>query len=310
MTVEDIAHVVRQFEEGRAIWAYGSETERMNPIRDLNVIDATAFAMTQSEHLVNGMTKDQIELPLSDFEDCRPPFDDVMIAYSYEPVVKLHAVKPAWRQQVFFCSVERIKDEPDRLNDIANSQWDLRIMTGEGKFIEDIGQFAVVMPRTIWGIKLDENGKVTRTHREVNPGVDGEISSGDSSIENFHVYIALAVFNMANCANVQLVEPKRQRAERRRLDRVTKTAITNLMIEGTRARSHSHGGSGDSLGLIPAHTVRGHVAHYGACCPWHEPRGLLFGRLTKKVWVPSHARGNAEAGERKHSYTVRPDQEI
>lgn len=54
------------------------------------------------------------------------------------------------------------------------------------------------------------------------------------------------------------------------------------------------------------HSVRGHVAHYGDCCPGrHEPGGLLSGRTTGRVWVPQHARGVAALGQTHQTYVIK-----
>jgi hypothetical protein len=48
----------------------------------------------------------------------------------------------------------------------------------------------------------------------------------------------------------------------------------------------------------PGHTVRGHFAHYGSCCPAaaHEPKGRLFGRYDRKLWIDEHEAGKPELG--------------
>lgn len=59
---------------------------------------------------------------------------------------------------------------------------------------------------------------------------------------------------------------------------------------------------------VPARSRRRPVHHYGDCCPGrHEPRGLLFGERTGRVWVPQHARGDAEMGTTRQTFHLHAD---
>lgn len=113
----------------------------------------------------------------------------------------------------------------------------------------------------------------------------------------------LGSLNFLNCRNVELVEPERPRPQRRRLDRIgVKVTEINVFPMGKQTRS----GKGKPSAGVPLTPVRGHFAHYGACCPHHEPRGLLFGKYEGKFYVPQHARGSTDHGEyRQESVNLR-----
>lgn len=126
------------------------------------------------------------------------------------------------------------------------------------------------------------------------------LESGDDPWNNCAL-VTLAVLNFMNCRNVTLVEPKMERAERRRLDREgVKMNILSVYPAGLSSRSTSR--RDDPLG-IPLSTVTGHFASYGA----QYGRGLLFGKYEGRFWIPMHARGSKEHGMNVNDYDLKPD---
>lgn len=110
--------------------------------------------------------------------------------------------------------------------------------------------------------------------------------------------VMLAVLNFMNCRNVRMVEPKMERAERRRLERSgVKMNILNVLPAGVSSRSTSR--RDDPLG-VPLSTVNGHFAKYGP--EWG--RGLLFGKYAGRFWIPQHARGSREHGVNVNDYNL------
>lgn len=107
----------------------------------------------------------------------------------------------------------------------------------------------------------------------------------------------LQALNFLNCSNVDITEPKRPRAERRRIER-TGVHVHELTVypRGTSTRSLK----GESLHGTPLHSVRGHFSEYG---PKYN-KGLLFGKYEGRFWVPQHARGSAEHGVDVHDYKL------
>jgi len=109
--------------------------------------------------------------------------------------------------------------------------------------------------------------------------------------------VLLGALNFMNCRNVKLVEPQRPRPERRRLARTGVIVQTINVFPVGRSTRGSGGGSSEGS---PLTSVRGHFAAYG---PEHG-RGLLFGRLAGRFWIPQHARGSAERGETQSDYRL------
>lgn len=124
-----------------------------------------------------------------------------------------------------------------------------------------------------------------------------ELPEGVVAINRSAVRTAMATINFVNCRNVELVEPTRTRAERRRIER-TGVRVHELTI---RPIGRSSTGSGEVAdGAVPFTSVRGHFAQYGP----KYGRGLLFGQHEGRYWIPQHARGSAEHGTVEQRFTI------
>lgn len=113
--------------------------------------------------------------------------------------------------------------------------------------------------------------------------------------------VLLDTFNMLNCVNVEIAEPSRPRAERRRLSR-TGVTVNEIHVKPT---SRSYRGIGTPLSAIPSSplsSVRGHYASYGP----KYGRGLLFGKYEGRYWIPQHVRGSELLGVSEQEYLVEP----
>jgi hypothetical protein len=106
----------------------------------------------------------------------------------------------------------------------------------------------------------------------------------------------LGALNFLNCSNVEAVEPRRSRGERRRIER-TGITVTALTVYPTRARA---GQAVSRASGVPLTSVRGHFAEYGP----RYGKGLLFGKYEGRFWVPMHARGSADEGISLHDRVV------
>lgn len=110
--------------------------------------------------------------------------------------------------------------------------------------------------------------------------------------------VLLGALNFCNCRNVELVEPRRPNAERKRILRTgVRVSEINVFPTGKSVRSTS----GERQGGTPLTSVRGHFACYGE----RYGRGLLFGKYAGRFWIPQHARGEREHGEIDHDYRLR-----
>lgn len=112
--------------------------------------------------------------------------------------------------------------------------------------------------------------------------------------------VLLGALNFLNCRNVELVEPERPRAERRRLERTAPGVKVHELHVFPAGKSSRSARKGESLG-VPLTAVRGHFSTYGP----EYGKGLLFGKLSGRFWIPGHARGSSEHGEHRTSYKLR-----
>jgi hypothetical protein len=125
--------------------------------------------------------------------------------------------------------------------------------------------------------------------------------------------VVLQAIDFAHCRNVTLdrefVDPAVRKArEKRARKRGEHKPLTYslIRIDPNSTTSSGRAGSGDAEDRV-YHIVRGHVAHYGNCCPGaHPPNGKLFGKIEGKVFMPQHARGSKEVGLKGTDYIVEP----
>lgn len=199
-----------------------------------------------------------------------PPFDECVVGLA------VGAFTSAWL-------ISATAEPPD-----GDYRWHLdlaRFQSTSGGGVSDGSRAAV---------KVDQVGRPSRW--KFAPGLPE--SSGDA------VWAVLRCFDFLNCANVELIEPQRSRAEQRRLGRFGVTVKTLAVYPGG-SRKSGHA-SGMPYGAMPLTNVRGHYSHFGNCCPGiHEPKGLAFGRLTGRFWVPSFARGDEANGSVVKTYELR-----
>jgi hypothetical protein len=113
---------------------------------------------------------------------------------------------------------------------------------------------------------------------------------------DFANFVMMGALNLLNCKNIQIVDPPRERAERRRIDRTgVKLHEINVYPMGRRS---TYTKVEPSQG-VPFSPVRGYFATYTEERP-------LFGKYPGRFWIPQHARGKREFGERNNPYRLRP----
>lgn len=113
--------------------------------------------------------------------------------------------------------------------------------------------------------------------------------------------VILGALNYMNCRNVDIIEPIRSRAESRRIAK-TGVRVTTINVFPVGKTLNFTKSSQQQQG-VPLTSVRGHFSCYGP----DYGKGLLFGKLAGRFWIPQHARGDKTYGEIKHQYVLRPD---
>lgn len=150
-------------------------------------------------------------------------------------------------------------------------------------------------PLHMWRAAVYEDGEIADLRWVAVSGEPGLNERWDMA-----QLVTLGAINLGNCVNVELREPKRQRHAQRRLDR-TGVRVSELHVRPTSKSYTAERLATLTSASIPIHSVRGHFAEYGV-----NGRGLLFGKLSGRYWIPAHARGNPEHGHVEQSYTVEP----
>lgn len=129
---------------------------------------------------------------------------------------------------------------------------------------------------------------------------------------NEHVWempraVLSATLNFMACSNIEIAEPKRTFPVRQRLRRF-QVPVQTIVVRPPGRRSADAAGQPDGRPMDELDTavtsVRGRFNHYGP----RYGRGLLFGKLEGKFWIPAHARGPRADGAEPpvRDYELRP----
>jgi hypothetical protein len=114
--------------------------------------------------------------------------------------------------------------------------------------------------------------------------------------------VFLQTLNFLNCSNIDLApaEPRGDRAARRRLARAAGDLRWHELVVRPVGKRSTSSKRAIPLDEMPLHTVRGHFHRYG---PDYN-RGLLFGKLAGRFYIPPHARGNPDRGVVEKDYRL------
>lgn len=240
-------------------------------------------------------------------------------------VYETHRICPPW-QNAFICFVNSFRnvevlstrtiDITDREDQWANEKIDMieHWTSMAGTHVIDWDRVRWVMHVAIYlggygaGRPVPTHGPMHAWRVAIYP--DGEIAdinwiqlreNADVDTWDAAMMVLLDTFNMLNCVNVTIAEPMRPRAERRRVSRMGVT-VNEIHVKPT---SKSYRGMGTPLSAIPSSplsSVRGHFAEYGP----KYGKGLLFGRVEGRFWIPQHIRGSEILGISEQEYLVEP----
>jgi hypothetical protein len=176
-------------------------------------------------------------------------------------------------------------------------RWIIETFLWLGGKSTELGAFPVTGPIHMWRHAVYGNGEAADM-RWYHLCPECPMESWDMA----HL-VLLGSLNFMACRNIQLVEPVRPRALRRRLERLGVSVKTiNVLPVGKTYRGDGEKPEPSGMG-VPLTSVHGHFAHYGP----EYGRGLLFGKLSGKFWIPQFARGSAEHGISEHGYKLRVD---
>jgi hypothetical protein len=135
-------------------------------------------------------------------------------------------------------------------------------------------------------------------------GTTGEIEDPNEKTWEAAMVTLGASLNFLNASNVDIAEPARDRPTRRRIERTGVTVQTIVVRPPGKRRDASTVARPLGSDETVVSPVRGHFSHYGE----QFGRGLLFGKLSGKFWIPGHVRGAAddETAVEPKSYVLTP----
>ncbi len=233
-------------------------------------------------------------------------------SYMYED----HHVAPPWQNAmlVYANSVMNVLAMHMISWDIeSEGEWERQWQPEHGDHVIEWDRVRWVISATVFsggqhssGIRVPTAGPMVWWRIAVYP--DGEIAdihwtllAKDMDVHDFDnaLMTTLATLDLCNCVNVHVAEPTRSvpRAQRRRIAR-TGVRFSEIHI---RPQSVSYRGKGPGVPFadMPFHGVRGHFSEYGV-----NGKGLLFGKLAGRFWIPPHVRGSKTEGEVLQEYVA------
>lgn len=191
----------------------------------------------------------------------------------------------------------------------GQAAWDgIRWIWGVGVFQEDNGR--AFGPLATVSAALDEWGRLVDVAWRVHMPVKGGAAVDPLTLHPFQIF--MMTMNFMQCANIETtyVDPPAALSRKHRKKGHLKPGqdlirYHVLKVKSSGARTRNRGRPGPSQDLMAFHSVRAEFHHYGDCCPGlHPPKGLAFGKLTGRFWVPSHVRGNPERGVVDKDFTI------
>lgn len=284
MTADVIATVVADLRAERI--RHVVDDSRLNTLASARVKTATVVdATTIYASLV---AKDEPVWIYEDHPNIAPPWESAAICYVNEHgnVILMQVTATEHDRSSAWNSENEI-----RWHDV---RWVMEVFLWIGGRSAEKGPFPTTGPIHMWRIAVYGNGEPANIRwYHLCP---------EYPMENWDMahLVLLGSLNFMSCRNVQLVEPQRQRAQRRRLERLGVSVKTISVFPMGRSYGGRLAGNGQGL---PLTSVRGHFACYGP----EYGRGLLFGKLSGRFWIPQHARGSAEHGSSVPDYRLRAD---
>ena len=286
MTADAIAHVIADLRAGRVRHLLDNAElngAAMARAKTVTVVDSTMIYTS----LVSNSKPVWI---YDDYPNIAPPWENAAICYVNEHgnVIIMQA---SIRDPV---QIKRWESENpiewDRV------RWIIETFVWIGGRSVELGPFPTTGPIHMWRHAVYENGEAADMRWfHLRP---------EYPMENWDMahLVLLGSLNFMACRNIQLVEPTRTRALRRRLVRlgVSVKTINVLPIGKT---YQSDGNKTSSRVGTPLTSVHGHFVRYGP----EYGRGLLFGKLSGRFWIPQHARGAIEHGMSERDYKLRND---
>ena len=298
MTTEALASVAADLREGRFLDLYnvGIYATEVSDLSEAVVVDVSDLfgATLESEGL-------------SLYDQClAPPWTNSLLMYenTFGNVVGVHVIAQdiadyggdRWQPQM----LSGTPPDADHVIDWTAVQWVLSASVwlggknGGGAAIKTSG------PHLLWTVAVNGDGVI----QDLN-WIDVTRGQVDVLSWNNALSTWFRAFNFLACRNVTVGVPVRERAERRRIERAGRGAVVHELAVLPTGKSMARVSNARKLEVeAAAHSVRGHFAEYG-----RNGKGLLFGKLAGRFFIPQHARGSADQGEVAQHFTLLRDKD-
>jgi hypothetical protein len=299
VTAEPIARVVDDLRRGRAVHLLGdpafprhisdkavnAEAARRCLI-DQPVVDATALYRDLWDRL--NVRRQAVDV-YGDHPSIAPPWNDAMIGYINEHnnavVLQVHA--EPWSARKRWDTTNTV--------DWPRVRWLLETFIWVGGHSANTGrELPTSGPCHLFQYAIYDDGEPADLHY-VHLLENQELGTWEVP-----QLMLLSALSFLNCRNVALAEPVRPRPERRRLARLG-VSVQTIVVRPIGRRTRTSGGEGSDA-AVPLSHVRGSFHHYGP----RYGKGLLFGKIEGRYWVPAHARGSGDADEARRDYVLKP----
>jgi hypothetical protein len=291
MTAEPIAKVIADIKTGKVQAPAGREleyfTSRLVPAAEGAIaVDATAIYQALAK------TKKPVYL-YEDHPCIAPPWTSAFICFvnQHGNVVAMQVLArkknsgtPEWEPTPHGTKHHVV--EWDRVRWIVETFIWLGGKSGKGESVQTTG------PVHAWQYAIYQDGAPADI-RWIQLQPDYPMTHWDMA-----ALVLLGALNFCNCVNVKLVEPVRSRPERRRLEKIG-VQVHTINVFSTSNFSREKNPAANKG--VPLTNVRGHFAKYGS----EYNRGLLFGRIAGRFFIPQHARGSADLGISQANYILR-----
>jgi hypothetical protein len=279
-TAENIAKVVADLNAGRVLLPRDLRDEPGREIAGYAAILIENPVVIDATPIHRSISDDDAPYRLYEDHPCiAPPFDefDVCFVNKFENVLVAH------------CRVAPNDLIDDRWETASPIDWDrvrwrltCNLYTG-GRTTTENRPVTTLGPIYLWRIAIYDDGEPADiSWMDLSPSHSGALA-------NFQVemLVLLRTLNFLNATNVDVTEPVRPRAERRRIERVgegVKVQTIHVYPAGPLRRGAKGTPLGEGTGEFSP--TRGHFAHYGE----KYNRGLLFGKYSGKFWHPPRVR--------------------
>lgn len=308
MSAELIAKVVRDLREGRI--TIGADVEDDEGLRTLNE-DTTVLAqwatVVDSTEVWKRFMDDPAGRQVYETHRVCPPWENAFIAlvnsFGNVELMSMRSIDIQDNEGMWAEKIDMIDHwavmSGDHVIDWDRVRWVMHIalylggMTS-GNATHPPMSVPTLGPMHAWRIAVYPDGEIA----DINWI---QLRDKKSDLWDTAVMVLLDTLNMLNCVNVEIAEPVRPRAQRRRVSR-TGVTVNEIHVKPT---SRSYRGIGTPLSQIPSSplsSVRGHFAQYGP----KYGRGLLFGKYEGRYWIPQHLRGSEILGVSEQEYLVEP----